>query len=55
MTLTLLLFLCLVASVLTWQSSSGLTQLRREVERHEQGRVIRARVLAELASKAVQS
>ncbi len=50
MTLTLLLFLCLVASVLTWQSSRGLTQLRREVERHEQGRAYR---LAEQA-KAVQ-
>lgn len=54
MTIILLLFLCLVASVLTWQSSRGLGQLRREVERHEQGRAIRARVLAELASKGVR-
>ena len=49
----MLLFLCLVASVLTWQSSRGLTQLRREMQRHEQGRSFRARVLAEQA-KAVK-
>ena len=54
MTLTLLLFLCLIASVLTWQSSRSLGQLRREVERHEQGRAFRARVLGELASKGVR-
>ena len=49
----MLLFLCLVASVLTWQSSRGLSQLRRELQRHEQGRSFRARVLAEQA-KAVK-
>ncbi len=53
MTLTLLLFLCLVSFVLTWQSSRGLGQLRRELQRHEQGRSFRARVLAEQA-KAVK-
>jgi hypothetical protein len=55
MTIILLLVLCLIASVLTWQSSRGLATIKREVERHEQGRAFRARVLAELASKAVQS
>lgn len=53
MTTTLLLFLCLIALSLTWQSARGLAQLKRELQRHEQGRVIRARVLAEQA-KAVQ-
>ena len=48
------LILCSISFVLTWQSSRGLTQLRREVERHEQGRAFRARVLGELARKAVQ-
>lgn len=31
-----------------------LTQLKREIERHEQGRAIKARVLGELASKGVK-
>lgn len=50
----MLLFLCLIASVLTWQSARSLGQLRRELQRHEQGRAIRARVLGELASKGVR-
>lgn len=50
----MLLFLCLIASVLTWQSARSLATIKREVERHAQGRAIRARVLGELASKGVK-
>jgi len=52
--MTVSLLLCLIALTLTWQSSRSLGQLRRELQRHEQGRAIRARVLGELASKAVK-
>lgn len=44
------LILCLISFVLTWQSARGLGQLRRELQRHAQGRDYR---LAEQA-KAVK-
>nr|AGC72360.1 hypothetical protein [uncultured bacterium A1Q1_fos_2004] len=37
-----------------WQCRRDLTKLSREIERHEQGREIKRRVLGELARKAVQ-
>lgn len=48
-----LMVLCLIAGALTVQSARDLDQLRRELQRHEEGSAIRARVLAEQA-KAVR-
>lgn len=47
-------FALLFSGLRLWQCGRNLAQLKREIERHEQGGAIKARVLAELASKAVQ-
>lgn len=50
-----ILFLSLLCIGFAWQCWRDLDAIRREVERHQRGRVIRARVLAEAAKlKAVQ-
>ena len=55
-TTTIVLFIPLLAGfVLAWQSWRDLDAIRRELERHQHGRIIRARVLREAAKlKAVQ-
>ena len=55
-TTTIVLLLPLLAGfVFTWQCWRDLDAIRRELERHQRGRIIRARVLREAAKlKAVQ-
>jgi len=55
-TTTIVLLITLLAGlVLSWQSWRDLAQIRAELDRHQRGRAIRARVLREAAKlKAVQ-
>ena len=55
-TTTIVLLVTLLAGLaFAWQSWRDLDAIRRELERHQRGRAIRARVLAEAAKlKAVQ-
>lgn len=49
-TTTIVLLVTLLAGlVLAWQCWRDLAQIRRELDRHQRGRAIRARVLAEVA------
>lgn len=55
MTPTLMLIFMLLSSGLAWQAWRDLDQLKREVERHEQGQTIKRRVLGELARRAIRA
>lgn len=49
-TTTIVLFIPLLAGlVFAWQCWRDLAAIRRELQRHQRGRAIRARVLAEAA------
>lgn len=48
-TTTIVLLITLLLFGLSWQCWRDLDAIRREVERRERGRIIRARVLAEAA------